>query len=25
MIFHNKDLLQSIDDRSALLDKLPVY
>ena len=25
MIFHNKDLLETIDDRYALLDKLPIY
>ena len=25
MIKHNKDLLECVDDRYALLDKLPVY
>ena len=25
MIFHNKDLLETIDDRFALLDKLRIY
>ncbi len=25
MIFHNKDLLETIDDRFALLNKLPIY